>query len=372
MRARRLVAVAQILYSGMGGHGSVAFSLLDADLKREWRPFLGFFGVEPLSPAYAEQCRARGISQRYFSARPGKSWRAWGAIFGWLSDIDPKAVILHSLTALIPCLIYSRRRNARLIVVEHQPNALKSRSEWAFSLLAMLLADGVVTLTPDYDRELRQRLGPLYRAEKVRVIANGVDVSRFVPADRSVRRAGSIRLGMAARFTATKRQDALVVMLSELCRRQPGIDWRLSLAGGGVTREAVMQSAQAAGLGARVEFPGQLNEDELIAWLGSLDIYLHASQGETLSTSLLQAMASGLPIIASNVPGIENLIAGETECGILVEGQSPQGFADAVLSLFEQPEEMRRLGARARRLAEDSYDSRLMFSRYNRLIESCE
>jgi glycosyltransferase involved in cell wall biosynthesis len=370
MRETALLEVAQILYSGMGGHGSVAFSLLDADIGNEWRPYLGFFGIEPLSPAYAEQCRTRGISHRYFPARPGKSWRAWGAIFRWLSEIRPEAIILHSITALLPCLIYSRWRNARLIVVEHQPNALKSRSEWAFSFLAMLLADRIVSLTPDYAEELRRRLGPFYRARKLEIIPNGIDVSRFIPAEGSQKKAGSVRLGMAARFTATKRQDTLVEMLSDLCGCEPDIDWRLSLAGGGVALEAVKRRAQAAGLGVRVDFPGQLNEEELIPWLRALDIYLHASEGETLSTSLLQAMASGLPIIASDVPGIGNLVAGQTNCGLLIEGQSPQGFAEAVIGLVKAPEVMARLGADGRMLAEDLYDHRRMFSGYRRLVAS--
>ncbi|WP_246207147.1 glycosyltransferase family 4 protein [Methylocystis heyeri] len=362
--------MAQILYSGMGGHGSVAFSLLGADQNREWRPFLGFLGIEPLSGAYAEQCRTRGISHRYFPVVAGKSWRAWGAIFAWLSDIGPEAIILHSITALLPCLIYSRSRNAPLIVVEHQSNALKSRSEWAFSFLAMLLADRIVTLTPDYDRELRRWLGPFFRPEKVRIIPNGVDVSRFSPGNGSDRRTGSIRLGMAARFTEIRRQDALIDMLSELRRREPGVDWRLSLAGDGVTREALERRAQGLGLGACVNFPGQLNEEEMIAWYSALDIYLHASEGETLSTSLLQAMASGLPIIASDAPGIGNLVAGETDCGVLVQGQSPQGFAAAVIGLVERPEAVVRLGANGRRLAEEFYSHRQMFSKYKCVIEN--
>jgi glycosyltransferase involved in cell wall biosynthesis len=365
-----LLKVAQIIYSGMGGHGSVAFSLIDADSNADWRPLMGFFGIEPLSRAYAKKCQMRGISYEYFAALSGKSWRAWPRIFRWLIDANPEAIVLHSVTALLPCLMYSRRREAPLVVVEHQPNALKSRSEWVFSCLAMLLADRVVVLTPDYDQELRARVGLFYRAGKVQIIPNGIDTSRFRPAIHAVNQRGPIWLGMAARFTRTKRQDMLIEMLAELRRREPGTDWRLNLAGDGEVWESIKRTAQAKGLDASVNLPGQLDEEQLIEWYHSINIYLHASEGETLSTSLLQAMASGLPIVASDVPGIRNLVYGETICGVLVDGQSPQGFAEAVIRLVNEPKVAAGLGEAGRQLVEEHYSQNQMFATYSSLIRN--
>ena len=364
-----LPKVAQILYSGMGGHGSVAFSLIDADSNANWQPLMGFFGIEPLSPAYAEKCQTRGISFEYFPALPGKSWHAWPRIFGWLAAARPEKIILHSVTALLPCLLFARKRKARVVVVEHQPNLLKRPSEWVFSAAAMLLADQVIVLTPDYDQEMRKRLGLFYRARKVEIIPNGIDTSKFRPVNRSLNQSRSIRLGMAARFTAAKRQDVLIEMLEELRRREPDIDWRLSLAGDGVICEHVKRITQARGLDACVDFPGRLNEEPLIEWYNGLNIYLHASEGETLSTSLLQAMASGLPIVASDVPGISNLVSGETICGALVEGQSSRGFADSVIRLVKEPNFAVALGASGRHLAEGSYSHHKMFASYMTLLE---
>ena len=361
--------MAQILYSGMGGHGSVAFSLIDADSNANWQPLMGFFGIEPLSPAYAEKCRRRGIPFEYFPALPGKSWRAWPQIFRWLAAARPDEIILHSVTALLPCLLFARKGKTRVVVVEHQPNALKSPSEWVFSRAAMLLADRVIVLTHDYDQEMRKRLGLFYRAKKVQIIPNGIDTSRFGSINHSPNQSGSIRLGMAARFTGTKRQDVLVEMFEELRRREPQIDWRLSLAGDGVNREHIKRITQAKGLSEYVNFPGRLNEEALIEWYNALNIYLHASEGETLSTSLLQAMASALPIVASNVSGISNLVSGVTTCGVLVEGQSSHGFADSVIRLIKEPNFAAALGASARRLVEQSYGHNQMFAMYMSLFD---
>jgi glycosyltransferase involved in cell wall biosynthesis len=364
-----MTKMAQIIYSGLGGHGSVAFSLIHADKKREWQPLMGFFGVEPLSPAYADTCQMRNIPFKYFFAISGKSWRAWPRIFRWLADCSPEAIVLHSVTALLPCLIYAHWRGAPVVVVEHQSNALKKRIEWVFGTAAMLLADKVVVLTPGYDLELKARLGVFYRASKVRIIPNGVDVERFAPHARPVNQGGSVLLGMAARFTRTKRQDVLIDALAELRRCEPDIDWRLSLAGDGEAWEDINRTVRAKGLDAYVSLPGLLTEAQLIDWYHSIDIYLHASEGETLSTSLLQAMASALPIVASDVPGISNLLCGgETVCGVLVEGQSPAGFAEAVIELVREPKNAANLASSGRRLVVQNYSHDLMFSRYTDLL----
>jgi glycosyltransferase involved in cell wall biosynthesis len=364
--------VCQILYSGLGGHGSVAFSLIDADANGEWQPVMGFFGIEPLLPAYAQACVAGGIPFEYFPACSGKSWRAWPRIFRWLRRCRPQAIVLHSVTALLPCFIYARLRGAPLVVVEHQSNGLKTRFDWLFSYLSMVLAGSVVVLTPAYAVELRKRLGLFYRARKVRIIPNGIDTARFAPASRPVKEHGVTRLGMAARFTSSKRQDMLVEMMAVLREREPSFGWRLSLAGDGDVWEKIRRTVLADGLEACVSLPGQLDEAELIEWYKSLDIYLHASKGETLSTAILQAMASGLPIVASDVPGIRSLVGGESACGILVADQSPEGFADAVLRLVEEPATATNFAENSRRIAVSSYGHERMFSEYNRLIASLD
>ncbi len=356
--------VVQLLYSGMGGHGSVAFSLLDADTTSQWEPVMGFLGIEPFLPTYAQLCEERAIEHRYFSAIPGKPWRTWPSIWRWLRTCRPDAVVLHSATALLPCFLHARRWGIPLVVVEHQPNALKRRVEWIFSYLAMLMADRVIVLTQSYTEELKGKLGIFYRMDKVHLIPNGIDTQRFTPLVMPSISNRSVRLGMAARFTTKKRQDVLVEMILKLRQYRPEIDWQLSLAGSGESWQFVRQMVQAHSLGGCISLPGQLGEPELISWYQSLEVYLHASEGETLSTSLLQAMASGLPIVASNVPGIQNLLCGEPVCGVLVKDQNPLGFAEAVIELVNNNARAEALAQNGRQLVVSSYSQNDMFARY--------
>ncbi len=364
--------VLQILYSGLGGHGSVAFALAAAASAagdRGWRTGMVFLGIEPLLPEYEALCAQRTIPRHYIRATAGKPWRSWTGLFAALKAAAPDAIVLHSVKAILPCWLYARGRGLPVVAVEHQTNSLKTRSEWVASALLMLLADTVVVLTPDYRDALKRGLGPFWREDKVALIPNGIDIEAFAPGARRPLDGRPCVVGMAARFSAGKRQDRLVEAAARL-RDADGADhWRLTLAGDGETRPELAARAAAAGLDGIVDFPGYLGDAPLKAWFETLDIYVHASDGETLSTSLLQAMAKGLPIVGSDVAGISDLLARAGGCGLLAADQSPEAFAAALRTLRQDPDLAQRLAAAGRRLAEDEFSQGAMFAAYRKVLE---
>jgi len=359
--------VTQILYSGLGGHGSVAFSLAYAAGKH-WRSSMIFAGIEPLLPEYARLCDERGICRADVQMHEGRTWAAWPWVHAALKRAAPQVIVLHSVKLILPCWLYAHRHGIPLIAVEHQPNGLKSISEWWVSRLLMRLADKIVVLTPDYRAALERHLGPVYRPEKVLVIPNGIDTTAFSPDVGSPMHGQPFRIGMAARFTSMKRQDLLIDALALLLKGDEPQKWHLSLAGDGESLERMREAAKEAGIPDRVEFPGYLGEEALRDWFTRLDVYAHASAGETLSTSLLQAMAMGLPIVGSNVAGIKDLLAEGSGYGRLAVTQTPQAFADALRELSANPADSAAMAERARSLAVTRYSQDAMFQSYNALI----
>jgi glycosyltransferase involved in cell wall biosynthesis len=361
--------VTQILYSGLGGHGSVAFSLVDADTRGEWQHVLGFVGVEPLRPAYREACMTRGVNFCYFGTPSGRPWRAWVSLYRWLCATRPDEVILHSPPSLPPVLGYTLVRGIRPVVVEHHPNGLKRRSDWVFSAAAMVFAKKIVVPTVGYSQELKSTLGLWFRGAKVIAIPNGIDLQKFRPRDRTEDLRPGLRLGMSGRFACPhKRQDVLVDTMVELLQLRPEIDWRLDLAGDGEKRPDIARRVRANSLDARVTLLGVLDEDDFAAWLRSLDIYVHASAGETLCTSIMQAMACQLPIIGSSVAGIIDLIGTDPPCGLLVASQDPRAFARAVLELVDDQARANTFARAARDKCVAAYANDRMFSRYCSLL----
>ena len=361
--------VVQVLYSGLGGHASVAFSLLDGDGDRQWQPMMLFVGVEPLAPAYRKQCGARGITFEYVNSRQGRPWCAWAAVFRSLLRLRPHAVVLHSVSSLPPVALYCLMHAARLIAVEHMSIALKSRAERAMSGLALFLVRRIVVLTDAYRIEHLASF-PLFKTHsRVVVIPNGIDVANFSVVTARLPDS-TVRIGMAARFSSTKRQDLLVSALPLLEQRYPKVCWRLSLAGDGTCHARVQAQVERLGLAGRVELTGNLGPVELRSWFESLDLYAHASEGEALSTSMLQAMAMRLPMLGSDVPGIANLLQGGAEpLGLLVESNTPEAFATGIGKLHFDPRLQAQLADAARARVVHSYDHQTMFKSYNNLLQ---
>src|SRR5690606_3642968 len=119
----------------------------------------------------------------------------------------------------------------------------------------------------------------------------GIDTDAFSPRHRRDAGPRPFTLGMAARITAIKRHDLLIDAIALLCERDGEDAWRLTLAGSGDELPELRRRVRKRGLGNVVRLPGFLGEAELRHWFGGLDAYVHASDGETLSTSMLQAMA---------------------------------------------------------------------------------
>jgi glycosyltransferase involved in cell wall biosynthesis len=356
--------VCQVLYSGLGGHGSVALSLLTASGARRWRPLMAFIGVEPVRAAYIEASEAHGATYASFQTTPGKPWMAWWHLWLWLRREKPAAIMLHSLSTVLPCFASRLGSGGRLVVIEHQVPTAKSRSEWIFSALAQALADRVVFLSDESRRLLLEKLGPFGFPGKCLVIPNGVNLADYHPGEASPAGSGATRLGMAGRFAWPKRHDVLLDMLAELSRLRPRHEFTLSLAGTGSTLEAVREAA-GRGLGARVEFPGLLDDARLAEWFRSLDIYVHASDAENMCTSILQAMACARPSVATDLPSIRALLLEPATCGLVAAGQSGAAFAGAVLELLDDPAAHARLSAAGRATAEARHGAEAMFQAYH-------
>lgn len=363
--------ISQIAYTGFGGLGSVVFSLISADQSHAHNWSIGFTGDLPLDSSYPDMCDKHQVEYATFHSSPGKPYRAWVALARWLDSVKPDVVICHSINSILACRWYAYHHRARLIAVEHTSNQAKSRSVMAASLVSMLVADRVVVLTDEYREELRKAHSWLYRPDKVRVIPNGIDTLLFSPGLAQSRKADKpIRLGMAARFSFSKRQDLLVGVMSKLADLRPDLSFELRFAGNGEEFDRVKALASNSPLAPHIHFDGLLNEQQVANWLRGLDVYVHATDGETLSTSLLQAMATGLPIVASAIDGVTNLLGSAGEYGICATNDA-EGFTRAILRVVDSPELSNALGSRARDRILNCYSNQVMLESYLDVIAKC-
>lgn len=181
---------------------------------------------------------------------------------------------------------------------------------------------------------------------EIQVIPNGVDTVRFAPA-AGERPPGPPRLLFVGRLSAQKN---LLTLLEALASLRGRVEGELVLAGDGPERERLAQRAAALGLGKRVRFAGWVGRDELPGLYRGADLFVLPSWDEGMPNALLEAMASGLPVVASRIAGNEELVR-EGVNGYLVAPDDTAGLAERIARLAAQPDLRRRMGEASRAAA---------------------
>lgn len=358
--------VVQVLYSGLGGHASVSFSLIEGDKENNWQHQLIFYGIEKLNKAYEEKAKKENIIYEFIQSKPGRPWKSWISFYRSLKKMNADIVLLHSVSLILPTYIYCKIYNKKLVSVEHTSNQVKRKVDFKISWLCQRLAHHVILLTDLYAKELTDRLKKGFRPNKNTIISNGINTNLFTPTS-DPERTEKVKIGMAGRFTNARDQALLVEVLYSL-NNLYSKKMELHLAGEGETMAMVKHKVKELKMEEKVFFLNTLSEAQMIDFFGKLTIYTQASFGETMSTAIMQAMACGLPVVASNIGGINNLIHNE-KTGILVN-HSLNGFIAGIKPLLESNEYYRNIGNAAREYAEEHFTDVVMFEKYNNLLRT--
>lgn len=200
---------------------------------------------------------------------------------------------------------------------------------------------------------------------KVVQIYNGVDSEAFQPPS-TPRSEGELVVGTVGRMTAVKNQTLLCRAFLALLTRRPDLvpRLRLRLVGDGPLRAECAALAAQAGHAQRVELVG--DSQQVARELRAMDIFVLPSLAEGISNTILEAMASGLPVIATAVGGNRELVV-ENETGMLVASGDADAMSAAIECYVCDDELRRRHGARGREWVATRYGLPRMIADYDRL-----
>jgi glycosyltransferase involved in cell wall biosynthesis len=357
--------VLQTLFSGLGGHSSVAFSLLESSFGERFDNYLLFYGIEEMSDATKSRAEKSGARSAVIIKKPKRYLLPLLKFYKLLKAENPDAVIIHDSELIFPAALYKNSRpGKKVIFVEHQPNQKKSRLQWLMSDFALKRADAVVCLNESYKNELLEKFSGRRSAEKIRVIPNGINTEKFNGAQRN----GRCRfIGMASRLNDTKDHQTLIKAFSLLVRDFPNL--KLKLAGSGEMENKIRELVRQHGIEDKVELLGLLDEDQMVAFLNGLDLYVHATLAETLSTSILQAMACALPVITSDINN-NRLLIDDGRTGYLYKNSDAGDlYRKMKYAAIENYTEAVALGAAARKKVVENFSHQTMGEKYLELIE---
>ena len=262
-----------------------------------------------------------------------------------------------------------RGTGCRLLATPHGWNTdaglMLQAYEWA-ERVAFGWADAVSPLSPELDRGLRRL--PWVRPRLV-PIPNGVDLDEvgasavIAPPLVEAREAGEFVVGYLGQLIERKRVDVLLDAFAAL----PGGHSRLVVVGDGDQRERLQAQARALGLEARVHFTGF--RDDRLEWLRGFHALVLPSTLEGIPRCLMESMAAGVPVVATDIPGTRELVE-DGRSGLLVPvGDAPR-LAAALASLRDDPARAAALARAGTRRVHEHFSARAMATRYHALFES--
>lgn len=189
-------------------------------------------------------------------------------------------------------------------------------------------------------------------AEKVKVVHNGIRVEDFAGRP-ALPAAGTTRLLTVARLHPVKGLDVMLHSLATL----RDLDWQWTVVGDGGECDALAALSKQLGVADRVRLAGARAHHELPAVYRDADVFVLPSRSEGLPVVLMEAMASGLPIVATTVGGVGEIVA-EGASGHLVAPDDPAALASALRQVMSDPAQAMRMGEANRAKALQAFSIR--------------
>jgi L-malate glycosyltransferase len=326
--------------------------------------------------ALGEQMQREGVTVIAFNRQPGIDL---GLVRRYASELRrwrPDVLHAHQYTPFFYSALANvvGRPGARVILTEHGrhfPDVMSPKRRLANRLVLSRLATDVNAVCRFSADALAEKDG--FDRSRIDIIPNGIDVERYAPvmsredACRTIGvDPGRRHIMHIARFHAVKDHRTLVEGFALMAADAPHVD--LVLVGDGPERASIEALVEARGLRRRVHFLGVRGDVPVV--LRAADVFTLPSLSEGASITLMEAMASGVPSVATGVGGMPEVMRDGID-GLLVPRQDPPRLADAFRRLLSDDGLRARMGEAARTRAEVEYRLDLTIERYLALYERC-
>ena len=275
-----------------------------------------------------------------------------------------KAGLLGRLAAAAYNLIRGSAPRARIIhtyhghVLEGYFSPLMTRVFIGFERMLARVSDAIVAISPAIEEQLRDQFH-IGRASQYRIVPLGFDLSAFAAVDDDARSRARQDLGIAAtadvictvgRLTAIKQPRLFLETVARVAESRPTLV--ALVAGDGELRPDLERYAGELGIAGRVRFLSWRRD--LATIYGASDVFLLTSRNEGTPVALIEAMASGIPGVSTDVGGVKDVIV-SPEAGARVGDHDAAALADPIVRYLANPALRRESGARARAAVVDRF-----------------
>jgi glycosyltransferase involved in cell wall biosynthesis len=376
-QSRPLRVLRVIARLNVGGPALHTVILNDGLRQRGYDTLLVYGSVGPQEASFEELAKARGLPTVYIPQLGRRislfdDARAFahvvGAIWRWSPDVvhthTAKAGTLGRIAALVYNTASRRARRCAVIhtfhghVLEGYFGPLGSAVVRAIERTLARITDRIVTISVRQREDITRRFG-IAPARKVATVPLGLELGSLLKLED---RAGGrltvpteledVVVGYVGRLVSIKSLDTLVRGVAIARARLPKI--RLLIAGDGQERPRLEQLVGELGLTDRVEFLGW--RSDLASLYRRMHVFVLTSINEGTPVSLIEAMAAGVPVVASSVGGVPDVVDGGVT-GVLVPPRQPEAVAAAIVAAIVESDRAAVMAARARQSVRERFDS---------------
>lgn len=341
----------------------------------DWRHAV--IAVTEVVPSFAARVTAPDVTYVSLNKGPGGGWKVYPAFLRAVRQLRPQVVHTRNLAALemqvaawwagVPWRVHGEHGRD-----SHDVDGTVRRYQWLRRAYRPFVHH-YVALSRDLADYLRLRVGVPER--RMSQIYNGVDGSRYVPVPERKPIAGCpfdgpglCIVGTVGRMLTVKAQPLLAEAFIEALRARPalGDSLRLVMIGDGPLRAECQQRLDRAGVGHLAWLPGERSDIPDV--MRGLDLFVLPSLAEGISNTILEAMASGLPVVATRVGGNADLVR-DGESGQVVPAGDVPALAAALTDWSADASRRRQAGVVGRRIVEQRFTLQAMVAAYHAVYE---
>jgi glycosyltransferase involved in cell wall biosynthesis len=355
--------ILHLVYSGLGGGASVVFSLIEGNRNKLIKNEILFSG-----PKIYNDIKSKALSLnakfKYIKTVKLLSFISYFSILKEIINHKPKVILLHNFL-IIPCILYKIFFPfTKIIYINHTPINKFTYKDFIIKKLNLFISK-VICLNQEayifYKKELK------LQSSKISCITNGININFF--SRTNLKKKKYFKIGMACRINSFYKKYDLIAE-SLLSSNLKNLNIHFSLAGNGEDLNNFKKKIKQLELNKKIKLEGYLKEKKLKKWYNSLDLYIQASKGEGMSTSLLQAMSMKIPVIGSNVTGIKNILGKKKYLGLLFKNNI-QDLSKKIMYFYFLKKKIRNKYIKTQyNYILRNHDCKLMFRKYLSLIKA--
>ena len=303
--------------------------------------------------------------------KPGNDYQLYIKLIKYLKEIKPTIVHTRNWAGMDGIIAAKMARVPIIIHGEHgfeitDLTGQNKKRKFIRKLVLSTMVDKIVTVSKNLKKRLINEIK--IKPEKIIHIPNGVDTNKFNIYKKEFTRKkfgfkkGEFIIGIVARLDPIKNHKTLISAFKEIVTIHPNTN--LAIVGDGSLRNKLENQTYKLGIKDKVIFMGERNDVPEI--LKTFDVFVLPSLNEGMSNTILEAMATGIPVIASNVGGNPELVI-DGRTGFLFPSNDVESLVQKIKTYILHPELKQKHGYNARKRVEEKFSLNQMVRRYEEL-----